>query len=115
MTVGDSRRWLGSYDTPEEAAAAFEAEARKLHGEFYREPEYIAKLMSLTPKRRSHIVGASGFQGVRRSGKVWVAYFNMGGGRQCHLGRFKTPEVAHAAHLAGKELFELLRRLPLSA
>jgi hypothetical protein len=35
---------LGTYGSPEEAALVYEAEACRLHGNFYREPEYVAAL-----------------------------------------------------------------------
>lgn len=41
---------LGVFDTLGEAVAAYEAKARELHGEFYREPEYLSDLRS-RPKR----------------------------------------------------------------
>jgi hypothetical protein len=99
MTDGGVHRYLGTYDTPEEAAAVFEAEARKLHGEFYREPEYAAKLASVTPKRRPRQEPASGFPGVLRIRKSWVARFKKNG-RVYELGGFKTPEACLAARMA---------------
>jgi len=88
-------RRLGTYDTPEEAAAIYEAEARRTHGEFYREPSYVAKLASLSPKRRLSSPAVSGFIGVRWTGGAWEARF-----RHHYLGRFKTPEEAHEAYCA---------------
>lgn len=38
---GDRYRTLGSYATPEEASAIYEAEARRIHGEFYKAPAYV--------------------------------------------------------------------------
>lgn len=37
ITVNGKRKQIGLFDTAKEAGAAYEKEARKLHGEFYRE------------------------------------------------------------------------------
>ena len=58
---------LGLYGTPEEAAAAYGVEARKLHGKFYREMEYAAELEMITPRRSILPVGRSGLRGAYRS------------------------------------------------
>ena len=72
MTKGGVSHHLGAYSTPEEAAAAYELEARRDHGEFYCEPAYAASLKAVTPKRRL-------WRGVKRPvywsrlGKRWEA------------------------------------------
>jgi hypothetical protein len=38
----------------------------------------------------------SGFKGVRRHGKKWVAYITRDG-KKCYLGTYSTPEMANAA------------------
>ena len=65
----------GSFSTAEEAAAVYEAEARRRQGVFYREPKYAASLKALTPKRRPSREPASGFTGVtwHRQGRKWRA------------------------------------------
>jgi HNH endonuclease/AP2 domain len=95
---------IGVFDTKEAAAAAYEAEARKAHGKFYRAPEYAANLdPALDPRHR---IGASGFRGVygRRNGKRWEARL-VEGCRIHHLGTFLTPEDAYEARCkAAREL-----------
>ena len=101
-----AHRYLGTFATREEAAAFFEAEARRIHGEFYREPEYIAELASVTPKRCRRgdrlPIGPSGFQGVSQKGKLWRARV-WKNGRERHFGTFRTREEAHAAYCKARE------------
>ena len=37
IAINGKLKWLGTFDTEDEAAAAYEREARRLHGEFFRE------------------------------------------------------------------------------
>ena len=97
INEGGVRRYLGTYDTPEEAAAAYEAEAPRIRGEFYRKLGYVDALVSLTPKRRAPRVGVSGLRGVYRRPNAWVAQISRDG-RQVYLGFFKTREKAHVAY-----------------
>jgi hypothetical protein len=96
-----NNRGLGQYDTPEEAAAAYEIEARKIHGAFYCEPEYAAALISTTPKRRVRRMGLSGFRNVHWQPNAWVAEISLNG-HKTYLGRFETPEEAHEACLVAR-------------
>ena len=105
------RRHLGYFDTPEEAAAVYEDEARELHGEFYCEPEYAAKLVSVSPKRRLRSgmsVGASGFRGVSQEGGAWAVRLWISGCTH-YLGRFKTLEVAREVYCVAQALHAALR------
>jgi hypothetical protein len=97
ITVGSVARHLGSYNTAEEAAAVYEAEARQLHGDFYCEPDYATGLASVTPKRRPRRERVSGVSGVYQSGKWWQARVKRDN-RWCYIGNFKTIESAHEAY-----------------
>ena len=89
-------RHLGVFDTVEEAAAAYEIEARRICGEFYRKLEYVDALLPVTPKRHVPRKTVSGFLGVYLCRRSWHARA-WKKGRNYYLGRFDTPEEAHRA------------------
>jgi hypothetical protein len=110
MTKGGVSHHLGAYSTPEEAAAAYELEARRDHGEFYCEPAYAASLKAVTPKRRLWRESASGLPeqaGEEVGGRA--------GGRGYFLGLFPTPEEAHTAYLEAKARLHPFQPVPRAA
>ena len=54
--------------------------------------------------RRRQKNNQSGFKGVswNKTSKRWIAYLSVGG-KNKHLGCFKTPELAHAAYLGAAQ------------
>src|SRR5262249_8878082 len=53
--------------------------------------------------RCRHRNGSSGFKGVYRERGKWCARITIRAGRRLYLGRFDTPEEAHAAYFAAAQ------------
>lgn len=95
-------RYLGRYDTPEEAARAYDTEARRRYGEFAR-PNFPDESTTVEPRLGVPIrTNTSGFEGVAfkkpRDGRQggWTARFAYQG-RRLWLGLFPTKEAAARA------------------
>lgn len=91
-------RYLGLFDTAQEAACAYDTEARRVFGEFARlnfPSEALAVAPRLGALRRN---SSSGYRGVsfRKSEHKWTARLNHGG-RRLFLGYFESAESAAAA------------------
>ncbi len=101
ISMDGDRHNLGDYGTAAEAARAYDARSRELHGEFGRlnfpnevPPPFIK------PRLRSN--NTSGYRGVawNKSGgkhRKYVAYMRVNGER-IHLGSFPTAEAASEAY-----------------
>jgi len=91
-------RNLGSYDTPEEAARAYDTEARRVHGPFAR-PNFPDDMTAVAPRTGGPARNnTSGYRGVsfRKDEGKWTARF-FHEGQRFHLGYFPTAEAAAAA------------------
>lgn len=86
--------YLGTYNTPEEASFVFENRAREVHGDFYKDPEYLYKIE--TPPRPCVQVSNTGYMGVRPSGSKFKAVIKING-VNVHLGTFISAEEASKA------------------
>ena len=94
------RHNLGHYTTPKEAARAYDAKARELHGEFARlnfPNESVAPYIK--PLRVSNTSGYRGVAFNKSGGKngKYVAYMRIEG-KRIHLGSFPTAEAASEAY-----------------
>lgn len=98
---------LGSFDTPEDAARAYNEAAIKLHGDFAN----LNQIQPLFPLNYRSVIRSdnlSGIKGVffdkRTKSETWIAQIYVRG-KQIYLGRFRTKEEAAAAYAAAAEKY----------
>ena len=72
--------------------------------DFRRNNLRIATLEQNRRNCRRNRRNTSGFKGVNRSGKKWIARLKVDGGLRLYLGRFATPEAAGRAYAAAARL-----------
>jgi hypothetical protein len=104
---GGEEHNLGAFNTKEEAAAAYDKEARRCFNNMRIKPEFSYRSLeeagAAANKAASEYVPIlptpkSGFHGVNESGKRWQAGLRISDGRHQRLGTFATKEEAGAAH-----------------
>ena len=96
IRIDGKKIYIGTYSTPELAHAAYLA-AKKSSHPF----GLVADDAGPSPERRSkQRLGASGIEGVSRSGNRWAAYARRRDGAQAWIGRFTTKEEARSARIA---------------
>jgi hypothetical protein len=90
-------RWLGSFDTAEEAARAYDSVAIKLHGAKARPNFKVDGGLGL---KKATYNCRTGFRGVQRqrSGKYRARLWDAATQKMVCLGTFGTPEDAAKAH-----------------
>ena len=96
--------WLGSYDTPEEAHAAYLNAKAQLHTAWVPSADALNQvemtdnhLLIERGLRRVRCDSKTGFPGVGKFGGKWRAKF-----KKRHLGMFDSPQIAHAAYMAAR-------------
>lgn len=110
LSIGGTAVHVGTFDTAEEAARAYDASARLHYGEFARPnfpevddppaPRRITAARTRAPRPPPKIrVSATGFRGIDfdRSKNRWRAGINVAGSRH-RVGWFRTPQEAAAAY-----------------
>lgn len=95
VMVDGKKYELGCFSTAEQAAYAYDALARELHGEFARLnfPSVYVPLPDRREPRRSRC----GYTGVTQHGSRWRAEIKVRG-RKMHLGYFSLAEAAALAY-----------------
>ena len=108
---------IGYYDTPEEAAMAYDANARHYHGEYaclnFPQNKPNSKYIVIMPDKQISRNNTSGFRGVhfRKSLNKWGVVISKDKKRH-YLGTYKTAEEAARAYDAkAKELYGQKARL----
>jgi len=96
----DTTHHIGNFESPEEAARAYDFYAIKYHGEYacLNFPDDIKKTIewfeNYTPPAQHN--GTNEFRGVWRNGNKWSARITINGNRK-YLGTFDTSQEAHNA------------------
>ena len=113
----DKQVHIGCYETIEEAAMAYDANARHYYGEYaclnFPQKKQNSKYIVTMPDNQIRKNNTSGFRGVyftKRANK-WIAAIEKDK-KKYHLGHYDTPEEAARAYDAkAKELFGEFARL----
>jgi hypothetical protein len=103
ICVNRKKMYLGLFDTPEDAAIAYNHAAQKHFGEFARFND-IPNWENTQPikvDKRVESKGASGYKGVYKQGSRWCSHIIIGK-KLIYLGSFDTPEAAHEAYCKAK-------------
>lgn len=94
------QHFVGSFETAEEAARAYDYHAIKYHGEYasLNFPNEVEKTVewfeSYVPP--AYHSGSNEFRGVWKNGNKWSARITVNG-KRTYLGAFDTPQMAHDA------------------
>lgn len=97
ITLDQKRHFLGSYDTEEDAARAYNIKALELFGEFGALNDVPEPFV--VPKKSCRGWGNSQYRGVRYSPikKRWIVKFELNG-RVLHVGSFREEQEAARAY-----------------
>lgn len=90
------RLTLGFFDTPQEAALAYDKAALEIYGEKAQLNHSIEQIQGwVPPDRLLRKTNTSGFRGVRKVGRNhWYAQIHVSKEQSIYLGTFNTPEDA---------------------
>jgi hypothetical protein len=94
------RHYIGTYETSEDAHAAYLAAKRELH---VTAP--LAAKAADAPPKLGYPKGKSGLRGTKVCGSKWRAFLYTKNGQK-HLGMFFSAEAAHAAYLQAKAIYD---------
>ena len=95
------KHYLGTFDTPDEAAAAYAAAASIRHAEFACTDQAEATFLeNIRNSRSANPLG----KGVYKNGRGFQAQIRHNG-KKYYLGTFRTPEEAAAAYKAAADLY----------
>lgn len=94
------RHYIGTYETSEDAHAAYLAAKRELH---VTAP--LADNAPAAPSKLGYPKGESGLRGTKACGSKWRAFLYTKQGQK-HLGMFVSAEAAHAAYVQAKATYD---------
>jgi len=102
ISIGGKWTHIGNYDTPKEAAIAYDRAVLKANRStsLLNFPDMVHNL-DVEPKRKEYKRSSTGYRGVTKNtngGKFTATIRLIKGGKQKHLGTFDTPKKAALAY-----------------